>query len=179
MGDNIRLKGPLGLKQDVYDQARSEEWRKIIKIEDPQIRIKKLEEYFNIEPKKKMKGGVVKKAFLGALIRGRSSSESQTQDTAAPYRQTFNVKDTQTGEVKNIMQDFKSTQSTSSNNNFPGGIIGRLFGAIRGNKQASSTTPLRHDFYVQNESGENINIGKKDGGLIRQGYPKIATKGWK
>jgi len=68
MGDNIRLKGPLGLKQDVYDQARSEEWRKIIKIEDPQIRIKKLEEYFNIEPKKKMKGGVVKKLLPGGLL---------------------------------------------------------------------------------------------------------------
>ena len=28
MGDNIRLKGPLGLKQDVYDDKRAKEFKK-------------------------------------------------------------------------------------------------------------------------------------------------------
>ena len=29
MGDNIRLRGPLGLKQDVYDDKRAKEFKKI------------------------------------------------------------------------------------------------------------------------------------------------------
>lgn len=180
MGDNIRLKGPLGLKQDVYDQARSEEWRKIIKIEDPQIRIKKLEEYFNIEPKKKMKGGVVKKAVFGSLIKNMlSGKELKTEDSAAPYRQTFNVKDSETGETRNIMQNFKPTQSQNDVGN-DRGLIGRLFGNIIGNRQSSNIKPLQHDFFVKDQSGQNVNIAeKKDGGLIRQGFPKVAKKGWK
>ena len=61
MGDNIRLRGPLGLKQDVYDQARSEEWNKIIKIDDPKVRIQMLEKFFGIDekPKKEKDGGLI------------------------------------------------------------------------------------------------------------------------
>ena len=69
MGDNIRLKGPLGLKQDIYDQARSEEWRKIIKLDDPKEIIKKLEEQID-KPKKEKNGGSikVKKLLPGGLL---------------------------------------------------------------------------------------------------------------
>ena len=61
MGDNIRLRGPLGLKQDIYDQARSEEWNKIIKIDDPKVRIQMLEKFFGIDekPKKEKDGGLI------------------------------------------------------------------------------------------------------------------------
>jgi hypothetical protein len=59
------------------------------------------------------------------------------------------------------------------------GLIGRLFGAI-GNKASSNVGPLKHDFYVKDKAGQNVNIAeKKSGGLVRQGYPKIAKKGWK
>lgn len=69
MGDNIRLKGPLGLKQDIYDQARSEEWRKIIKLDDTKEIIKKLEEQID-KPKKEKNGGYmkVKKLLPGGLL---------------------------------------------------------------------------------------------------------------
>jgi hypothetical protein len=54
-----------------------------------------------------------------------------------------------------------------------------LFGAI-GNKTSSNVGPLKHDFYVKDKAGQNVNITeKKDGGLVKQGYPKIAKKGWK
>lgn len=58
MGDNIRLRGPLGLKQDIYEQARSEEWKKIIKLDDPKKIIKALEER-ELKTKKEKNGGFI------------------------------------------------------------------------------------------------------------------------
>jgi hypothetical protein len=58
MGDNIRLRGPLGIKQDVYEQARSEEWKKIIKMDDPKKIIKALEER-ELKTKKEKNGGFI------------------------------------------------------------------------------------------------------------------------
>jgi hypothetical protein len=58
MGDNVRLRGPLGIKQDVYEQARSEEWKKIIKLEDPKLIIKALETR-ELKTKKEKKGGFI------------------------------------------------------------------------------------------------------------------------
>ena len=177
MGDNIRLKGPLGLKQDIYDQARSEEWRKIIKLDDPKEIIKKLEERID-KPKKEKNGGSiqVKKAAFGSLIKKMLGDRSlQQQDTAAPFRQTFNVKDSETGEVKNIMQDFKATSSQNTSVNR--GIIGRLFG-LGGSKQAPNLKPLQHDFYVKDQSGQNVNISeKKKGGFIDMTKDKKYWKG--
>jgi hypothetical protein len=47
-------------------------------------------------------------------------------------------------------------------------------------KQVQDVGPLKHDFYVKDKTGQNVNITeKKDGGLVKQGYPKIAKKGWK
>ena len=138
------------------------------------------EDKYGVEVKK---GGSikVKKAVFGSLIKQMLGSKS----TAAPdgseqYRQTFNVKDSETGETKNIMQNFKATESQSLNqNNFSDGLLGRLFGNIIGSAQQKSTvSPMKHDFYVKKESG-NVNIGKKEGGLIKQGFPKVAKKGWK
>jgi hypothetical protein len=101
-----------------------------------------------------------------------------TPDGSEQYRQTFNVKDSETGETRNIMQNFKATPSQNTSNNDMG-LIGRLFGAI-GNKPSSNIGPLKHDFYVKDKAGQNVNIAeKKSGGLVRQGYPKIAKKGWK
>ena len=180
MGDNIRLKGPLGLKQDIYDQARSEEWRKIIKLDDPKEIIKKLEERID-KPKKEKNGGSikVKKAVFGSLIKQMLSGKGGEQsDTAAPFRQTFNVIDSETGETKNIMKDFKAAPSQ---NTFGGdtGLLGRLFGSIS-NKPTGDVGPLKHDFFVKDRSGQNVNLAeKKSGGLVKQGYPKIAKKGWK
>jgi len=58
MGDNIRLRGPLGLKQDIYEQARSEEWKKIIKLDDPKEIIKELEKR-ELKTKKEKNGGFI------------------------------------------------------------------------------------------------------------------------
>ena len=136
------------------------------------------EDKYGVEVKK---GGSikVKKAVFGSLIRNMlHGKKTTTEDSAAPYRQTFNVKDSETGEIKNIMQDFKPIQSQNNLSNDTG-LIGRLFGAIR-NKPTGDVGPLKHDFYVKDKSGQNVNIvEKKSGGLIRQGYPKIAKKGWK
>ena len=180
MGDNIRLKGPLGLKQDIYDDKRAKEFKKIIQLPTKEF----ISEYLaklDAETKKEKDGGAikVKKAVFGSLIRNMlHGKKTTTEDSAAPYRQTFNVKDSETGEIKNIMQDFKPIQSQNNLSNDTG-LIGRLFGAIR-NKPTGDVGPLKHDFYVKDKSGQNVNIvEKKSGGLIRHGYPKIAKKGWK
>ena len=180
MGDNIRLKGPLGLKQDIYDDKRAKEFKRIFQLTPKEI-IAEYEKKLLEEKKQEKNGGAikVKKAVFGSLIKqmlgGKGTAEP---DGSEQYRQTFNVKDSETGETRNIMQNFKSTpsQNNVSNDN---GLLGRLFGAI-GNKASSNVGPLKHDFYVKDKAGQNVNIAeKKSGGLVRQGYPKIAKKGWK
>ena len=180
MGDNIRLKGPLGLKQDIYDDKRAKEFKRIFQLTPKEI-IAEYEKKLLEEKKQEKNGGAikVKKAVFGSLIKqmlgGKGTAEP---DGSEQYRQTFNVKDSETGETRNIMQNFKSTpsQNNLSNDN---GLLGRLFGAI-GNKSSSNVGPLKHDFYVKDKAGQNVNITeKKAGGLVKQGYPKIAKKGWK
>jgi hypothetical protein len=57
----------------------------------------------------------VKKAVFGSLMRNMlHGKKTTTEDSAAPYRQTFNVKDSETGEIENIMQDFKPIQSQNN-----------------------------------------------------------------
>ena len=180
MGDNIRLKGPLGLKQDIYDDKRAKEFKRIFQLTPKEI-IAEYDKKIAEETKKEKNGGAikVKKAVFGSLIKQMLGGK----DTAAPdgseeYRQTFNVKDSETGETRNIMQNFKATPSQNNFSNDTG-LIGRLFGAI-GNKTSSNVGPLKHDFYVKDKAGQNVNIAeKKSGGLVKQGYPKIAKKGWK
>jgi len=180
MGDNIRLKGPLGLKQDIYDDKRAKEFKRIFQLTPKEI-IAEYEKKLIEEKKQEKNGGVikVKKAVFGSLIKqmlgGKGTAEP---DGSEQYRQTFNVKDSETGETRNIMQNFKSTPSQNNINN-DNGLIGRLFGAIR-NKPTQDVGPLKHDLYVKDKAGQNVNIAeKKAGGLVRQGYPKIAKKGWK
>jgi hypothetical protein len=154
----------------------------VININDPEIfELFPPETMITPVPKPNKKGGSikVKKVFFGGLIKqmltGKGSAEP---DGSEQYRQTFNVKDSETGETKNIMQNFKATPSQNNFNNDTG-LIGRLFGAI-GNKASSNVGPLKHDFYVKDKAGQNVNIAeKKSGGLVKQGYPKIAKKGWK
>jgi hypothetical protein len=119
----------------------------------------------------------VKKAVFGSLIKQMlGGKDIAAPDGSEQYRQTFNVKDSETGETRNIMQNFKATPSQNTTNNDTG-LIGRLFGAI-GNKANSNIGPLKHDFYVKDKAGQNVNIAeKKSGGLIKQGFPKVAKKG--
>ena len=73
------------------------------------------------------------------------------------------------------MQDFKATPS--QNTSVDRGIIGRLFG-LGGSKQASNLKPLQHDFYVKDQSGQNVNISeKKKGGFIDMTKDKKYWKG--
>jgi hypothetical protein len=180
MGDNIRLKGPLGIKQDIYNDKRAKEFKRIFQLTPKEI----IAEYDKklLEEKKQEKNGgeiKVKKAVFGSLIKQMlGGKDIAAPDGSEQYRQTFNVKDSETGETRNIMQNFKATPSQNTINNDTG-LIGRLFGAI-GNKASSNVGPLKHDFYVKDKTGQNVNITeKKDGGLVKQGYPKIAKKGWK
>jgi hypothetical protein len=178
------------LKQKIRDYSEYKKAKKIHEQEKEQYfkDMDKQQEQENFEMFKENKYGVevkkneeikVKKAFLGAFMKkmlyGKGSAKP---DSSEQYRQTFNVKDSETGETKNIMQNFKATPSQNNFNNDTG-LIGRLFGPIR-NKPTQEVGPLKHDFYVKDNAGQNINIAeKKFGGLIRQGYPKIAKKGWK
>jgi hypothetical protein len=180
MGDNIRLKGPLGLKQDIYDDKRAKEFKRIFQLTPKEI-IAEYDKKLLEEKKQEKNGGAikVKKAVFGSLIKQMlGGKDIATPDGSEQYRQTFNVKDSETGETRNIMQNFKSTPSQNNFSNDTG-LIGRLFGAI-GNKASSNVGPLKHDFYVKDKAGQNVNIAeKKSGGLVKQGYPKIAKKGWK
>jgi len=71
MGDNIRLKGPLGLKQDVYDDKRAKEFKKIIQLPPKEL----IAEYLaklDAESKKEVDGGFIdmtkdKKYFKGRI----------------------------------------------------------------------------------------------------------------
>jgi hypothetical protein len=74
------------------------------------------------------------------------------------------------------MQNFKATPSQDNFNNDTG-LIGRLFGAIR-NKPTQDVGPLKHDFYVKDKAGQNVNISeKKNGGLINMTKDKKYYKG--
>jgi hypothetical protein len=180
MGDNIRLKGPLGIKQDIYNDKRAKEFKRIFQLTPKEI-IAEYEKKLLEEKKQEKNGGAikVKKAVFGSLIKQMlGGKDIAAPDGSEQYRQTFNVKDSETGETRNIMQNFKATPSQNTTNNDTG-LIGRLFGAI-GNKTSSNVGPLKHDFYVKDKAGQNVNITeKKEGGLVKQGYPKIAKKGWK
>ena len=180
MGDNIRLKGPLGIKQDIYNDKRAKEFKRIFQLTPKEI-IAEYEKKLLEEKKQEKNGGAikVKKAVFGSLIKQMlGGKDIAAPDGSEQYRQTFNDKDSETGETRNIMQNFKATPSQNTTNNDTG-LIGRLFGAI-GNKTSSNVGPLKHDFYVKDKAGQNVNITeKKDGGLVKQGYPKIAKKGWK
>ena len=83
MGDNIRLKGPLGLKQDIYDQARSEEWRKIIKLDDTKEIIKKLEEQID-KPKKEKNGNFIISNEKRAIPREEIRKFNEQKEKAKP-----------------------------------------------------------------------------------------------
>jgi hypothetical protein len=167
MGDNIRLKGPLGLKQDVYDDKRAKEFKRIFQLTPKEI-IAEYDKKLLEEKKQEKNGGAikVKKAVFGSLIKQMLGGKDREQsDSSAPFRQTFNVRDSETGETKNIMQDFKVTPSQNNPSN-DRGLIGRLFGAI-GNKPTQNVGPLKHDFYVKDKAGQNVNISeKKNGGLV-------------
>ena len=71
MGDNIRLRGPLGLKQDVYDDKRAKEFKKIIQLPTKEF----IAEYLaklELESKKEKNGGFIdmtkdKKYFKGMI----------------------------------------------------------------------------------------------------------------
>jgi len=177
MGDNIRLRGPLGLKQDLYDDKRAKEFKRIFQLTPKEI----IAEYDKkeVEAKKEKNGGAikVKKAVFGSLIKQMLGSKGAAgQDTSAPYRQTFNVKDSETGEIKNIMKDFKPIESQNNLSNDTG-LIGRLFGAIR-NKPTQDVGPLKHNFYVKDKAGQNVNIlDKKKGGFIDMTKDKKYYKG--
>ena len=178
MGDNIRLKGPLGLKQDIYNDKRAKEFKRIFQLTPKEI-IAEYEKKLLEEKKQEKDGGAikVKKAFLGAFMKqmlyGKGSAKP---DGSEQYRQTFNVKDSETGETRNIMQDFKPAQSQNNFSNDTG-LIGRLFGAIR-SKPSTSVGPLKHDFYVKDKAGQNVNISeKKKGGLVDLTKDKKYWKG--
>jgi hypothetical protein len=167
MGDNIRLKGPLGIKQDIYNDKRAKEFKRIFQLTPKEI-IAEYDKKLLEEKKQEKNGGAikVKKAVFGSLIKQMLGSKgTAAPDGSEQYRQTFNVKDSETGETKNIMQNFKATPSQDSFNNDTG-LIGRLFGAIR-NKPTQDVGPLKHDFYVKDKAGQNVNISeKKKGGLV-------------
>ena len=60
MGDNIRLKGPLGLKQDIYDDKRAKEFKKIFQLTPKEI-IVELDKKITEETKKEKDGGFMKR----------------------------------------------------------------------------------------------------------------------
>ena len=167
MGDNIRLKGPLGIKQDIYNDKRAKEFKRIFQLTPKEI-IAEYDKKLLEEKKQEKNGGAikVKKAVFGSLIKQMlGGKDTSAPDGSEQYRQTFNVKDSETGETRNIMQNFKATPSQNNFNNDTG-LIGRLFGAIR-NKPTQDVGPLKHDFYVKDKVGQNVNISeKKNGGLV-------------
>ena len=69
MGDNIRLKGPLGLKQDIYDDKRAKEFKKLFEL-TPKEFIAEYDKKLLAEKKQEKDGGYmkVKKLLPGGLL---------------------------------------------------------------------------------------------------------------
>jgi len=69
MGDNIRLKGPLGLKQDIYDDKRAKEFKKLFQL-TPKEFIAEYDKKLLEEKKQEKDGGYmkVKKLLPGGLL---------------------------------------------------------------------------------------------------------------
>jgi len=69
MGDNIRLKGPLGLKQDIYDDKRAKEFKKLFQL-TPKEFIAEYDKKLLEEKKQEKDGGFmkVKKLLPGGLL---------------------------------------------------------------------------------------------------------------
>ena len=69
MGDNIRLKGPLGLKQDIYDDKRAKEFKKLFQL-TPKEFIAEYNKKLLEEKKQEKDGGYmkVKKLLPGGLL---------------------------------------------------------------------------------------------------------------
>lgn len=69
MGDNIRLKGPLGLKQDIYDDKRAKEFKKLFQL-TPKEFIAEYDKKLLEEKKQEKNGGYmkVKKLLPGGLL---------------------------------------------------------------------------------------------------------------
>jgi hypothetical protein len=57
MSDNIRLKGPLGLKQDLYDDKRAKEFKRIFQLTPKEI-IAEFEKK-EADAKKELDGGFI------------------------------------------------------------------------------------------------------------------------
>ena len=71
MSDNIRLRGPLGLKQDLYDDKRAKEFKKIIQLPTKEFIADYLAK-LDAEAKKELDGGFIdmtkdKKYWKGIL----------------------------------------------------------------------------------------------------------------
>ena len=71
MSDNIRLRGPLGIKQDLYDDKRAKEFKKIIQLPTKEF-ISEYLDKLDAEAKKEVDGGFIdmtkdKKYFKGRI----------------------------------------------------------------------------------------------------------------
>ncbi len=151
MGDNIRLKGPLGLKQDLYDDKRAKEFKRIFQLTPKEI-IAEFEKK-EADVKKEVNGGSIKikKALFGKMISNTA--------TASP-------------------------EGASSSGGLQLSGLGKMFGNLplgffKPANENEKNKGVNTNFFMDDEKGNRINIGKKDGGLIRQGFPKVAKKGWK
>jgi hypothetical protein len=62
MGDNIRLKGPLGLKQDIYDDKRAKEFKRIFQLTPKEI-IAEYDKKLLEEKKQEKNGGFIRQGY--------------------------------------------------------------------------------------------------------------------
>jgi hypothetical protein len=107
MGDNIRLKGLLGLKQDIYDDKRAKEFKKLFQL-TPKEFITEYEKKLFEEKKQEKNGGYmkVKKLLPGGLLNSgmrlmmriaRSKGLKKTPEVAEDEYKEFT-------KIKNLIQ---------------------------------------------------------------------------
>ena len=77
-----------------------------------------------------------------------------------------------------------SPEGSSTSGGFQLSGLGKMFGNLpleflRPVNVNEKKKEINTNFFIDDEKGNKINIGKKEGGLIRQGFPKVAKKGWK
>jgi len=130
MGDNIRLKGPLGLKQDIYDDKRAKEFKKLFQL-TPKEFIAEYDKKLLEEKKQEKNGGYmkVKKLLPGGLLnpgmrlmmriarsQGLKKTPKVAEDEFQEYTKVKNL--FQKGEIKTKAQKIDLDQLSENDSTF-------------------------------------------------------------
>jgi hypothetical protein len=110
MGDNIRLKGPLGLKQDLYDDKRAKEFKRIFQLTPKEI-IAEFEKK-EADAKKELDGGLIESKEKDLITEDSDAGPKQYEAKRKQQKKTIPQVQTLKGLKEKIKtySEFKKSQ---------------------------------------------------------------------